>query len=249
VAEFEPLVPEEQPTREAVNLGGRTVELDPEAAAAVRGAFQGLADTYAQSLEQERRRVLDQLGTPGWQMPESPALEVPDPDLLFQNKDVWKRGLEASVDAKLQALQAQQQQLVQGAVSAVDQELQRRDAAARARTEHDAAMESMLEAKGLTSPAHRRLVQAIYTESFDRVKHLPIEVAFDQIGTAAIEDISALGGGKAAPASSEPERKAPAMLRSARRAGTAPAPQEPAPKTISDLIRGHQRAVLHGSAA
>jgi hypothetical protein len=246
-----PEVAESPPAREQVRLGDRVLELEPEQAAAVRDAFQGLATSYSAALEEQRRQTLQTLGTPGWtapvHVPEPPGLEVPDTDLLFANKDAWQEGLARSFEARLGSLRGEQAALVQGAVAAVDEELRRRDQRAQAQSLHDATMEEMLERRGLSD--HRKLVQAVYNDEYARVQHLPLAMAIDHIGQVTSEEIAAIRGGAAeAPTAEAPTP--PALLRSARRAGTtgsAPAPA--AAKSLSDLIRHRQQVLLHGNAA
>jgi hypothetical protein len=238
--------------REQVRLGDRVLELEPEQAAAVRDAFQGLATSYSAALEEQRRQTLQTLGTPGWTAPvhppePPPGLEVPDPDLLFANKDAWQEGFARSLEARLGSLRGEQAALVQGAVAAVDEELRRRDQRAQAQNLHDATMEEMLERRGLSD--HRRIVQAVYNDEYARVQHLPLAMAIDHIGQVASEEIAAIRGGAAeAPTAEAPTP--PALLRSARRAGTTGSAPAPAPaKSLSDLIRHRQQVLVHGNAA
>lgn len=247
------------PPREHVMLGGRAVDLAPEDAATVRQAFQDLANTYGQSLEEQRRHILSTIGTPQWQPPApqqpvaEPMLDVPDPDLLFSNKQAWADNFGLALESRIRRAQAEQAGLVQGAVAAVDQELKRRDVQAQAQQIHDTAMEEMLERRNLGD--HRRIVQAIYNEQYNNMQHLPLGVAFDQIGALAEQEIASIRGsqGAQAPAPAAPPQQTtpPRLLSSARRAGggeTAPAPQRTG-KTLSDLIRAHHTAFLTGTHA
>lgn len=242
----------EAAARETVQLGDRVLELDAPTASAVREALGGLARSYGEQLEAHRRQVLDSLGSQQWAPPQAPApqvpdFEVPDPDLLFSNKDAWEAGLRQSVEARMAALEQRQTGMVAGAVAAVDEELRRRDQAAEARALHDQAMEAMLERRGLNAPAQRRLVQAIYQDSYRDLVHLPLETALDQIGAMAQQDIAALGGGKAESPKAEEKPAGPALLRSSRRAAPGPAPVAAAPKTISELIRARQQERLRAA--
>lgn len=241
------------PSREQVQLGSRVLELDREQAVAVRQAFQDLANTYGASIEQERRRVLESLGTPGWQPPspqEVPlpgGLEVPDPDLLFSNKDAWADAFARNLEQRIARNALEQTHLVQGAVASVDQELRRRDQKAQAQAIHDEAMEAMLERRELGD--NRRIVQTIYNEQYWNLQHLPLPDALDQIGALAEEEIARIRGDQPV-ARAEAELEAPAppppMLRSSRRASGGAAAAPPQVRTLSDLIR-HRQAIALGT--
>src|SRR5262252_4898600 len=238
-------------TKEQVQLGNRVVELDPDAAHAVRQSFQDLAGSYGAALDQQRRDILGSLGTPGWQPPQQvpqfeppPGIEIPDTDLLFSNKEAWQDALNRSIERRIRTAQGENAALVQGALGAVDQELRRRDQRQQAQSVHDDVMEEMLERRNLGD--NRRIVQTIYNEQYQNLVNLPLSVAIDQLGQMAEQEIAHIRGQTTAPAEAAPAQTAPpALLRSARRAagGAAPAPQQP--KTISDLIR-HRQAILLG---
>jgi hypothetical protein len=236
-------------SREQVHLGNRIVELAPEDAATVRQAFLDLGNTYGAALDQTRRELLSTMGTPQWQAPPpappDAALDVPDPDLLFSNKDAWAASFANTIEGRIRRAQAEQVGLVQGAVAAVDQELKRRDMQQQAQTIHDSAMEEMLERRGLSD--HRRIVQTIYNEQYPALSNLPLGVALDQLGALAEQEIAHIRGGQ--PAAAQQQTAPPAMIRSGRRA-SAPAP-EPAPhgKTLTDLIRAHHQQFLEGKHA
>src|SRR5262252_10395948 len=126
--------------REQVQLGNQIVELDPQDAATVRDAFTTLSHAYGQSLDEQRRQLLSQMGTPQWQVPQPMApsgVDVPDVDLLFQNKEQWANHLATAIDARLAQNQAQSAALVHGAVQAVDQEFRRRELRDQAQSVHD----------------------------------------------------------------------------------------------------------------
>jgi len=246
-------VPASAPAREQVQLGTQVLELAPDDAATVRRAFQDLAQSYGASLDDQRRQLLSTMGTPQWQPPpvSSPGelvLDVPDPDLLFSNKDAWAASFAQNLEGRIRRAQGEQAALLQGAVSAVDQELQRRDLQTQAQTIHDQAMEEMLERRGLGD--HRRIVQTIYNEQYGNLQHLPLGVALDQLGALAEQEIASIRGTQPAAAATPQQTAPPAMLRSARRAGSAPAPEQaPRGKTLSDLIRAHHTAFLDGGRA
>jgi len=243
------------PAREHVQLGNQVLELAPDDAATVRRAFQDLAQSYGASLDDQRRQLLSTMGTSQWQPlppPTSPSelvLDVPDPDLLFSNKDAWAANFAQNLESRIRRAQGEQAALLQGAVSAVDQELQRRDLQTQAQTVHDQAMEEMLERRGLGD--HRRIVQTIYNEQYGNLQHLPLGVALDQLGALAEQEIAHIRGGQPAAAVTAPQQTTPpSMLRSARRAGSASAPEQaPRGKTLSDLIRAHHTAFLEGGRA
>jgi hypothetical protein len=240
------------PTREQVQLGNRVIELDPEQANAVRAAYQDLAGSYGQALDEQRRQILGSLGTPGWQPPAAapqfeppPSIEVPDADLLFSNKDAWQEALNQSIERRVRTAQAEQAALVQGALGAVDQELKRREYKQQAQTLHDEIMEEMLDRRNLGE--HRRIVQTIYNEQYNNMLNLPLSIAIDQIGQIAEQEIAQIRG-ETAPATAEPtpaQTTPPALLRSSRRAGGTVAAPAPAQKTLTDLIR-HRQAILLG---
>jgi hypothetical protein len=250
------------PDREAVQLGNRTIELEPQDAATVRDAFLSLSQAYGQSLDEQRRNLLSQMGTPQWQAPAGPvgpepvANLVPDTDLLFADKTTWAHALTNNVERRLAERDAHQVALVQGAMTAVQQELQRRDLAARAQTVHDTAMEDMIARHNLDD--NRGIVQMVYNDQFQHVQHLPIAMAFDQIGQLAEQEIARIRGGAAAtpaaqyappPLAPAEGTSPPAMLRSARRAGGAEVGPAPGgPKTLTDLIHARQ-AAFFGRAA
>jgi len=245
------------PAREQVQLGNHVIELDPEQAAVVRQGFQDLAQSYGASLDQQRRQILDSLGTPGWQppasVPQTPdqplGIEVPDIDLLFTNKDAWAEHFARSVESRIRMAQGENAGLVQGALQSVDQELRRRDLREQAQTLHDEAMEEMLERRKLGD--NRRIVQTIYNEQYNNLQHLPLPIALDHIGQLAEQEIAQIRGTQAAPVETATAQPTPVgMVRSSRRAtsGAAPAPQ-PA-KSLSDLIRRQQAIALgHAKAA
>jgi hypothetical protein len=251
--------PPPPPPAERVELGGRTVELAPDDAATVRQAFTDLAQAYGTSLDEQRRQLLSSLGTPQWHAPPIPApaapstVAIPDPDLLFANKDAWAGNLGQALEGRFAQERMAHAALVQHAVAAVDQELQRRDLRTQAQTVHDQTMEEMLERRKLGD--HRRIVQTIYNEQYGNLQHLPLGMAIDQIGQLAQDEIATIRGEHPAGHTAESEPAAaqtgpPAMLRSARRAGASAAPAGGGhqPKTISDLIR-HRQAVLLGHTA
>src|SRR5262252_4699756 len=127
------------PEREQVQLGTQVVELDPQDAATVRAAFTNLSQAYGQSLDQQRRELLGQMGTAQWRAPEAPpaepsTLRIPDTDLLFADKTTWANALANNVERRLDERDANQVALVQGAMNAVQQELQRRDLQQRAQS-------------------------------------------------------------------------------------------------------------------
>jgi len=237
--------------KEQVQLGNRVLELDPEAAAAVRQSYNDLAGAYGVALDQQRRQILESLGTPGWQPPAAqpqfespPGIEIPDSDLLFSNKEAWQDALNSSIERRIRTAQGENAALLQGALGAVDQELRRRDQRQQAQSVHDEVMEEMLERRNLGD--NRRIVQTIYNEQYPNLVNLPLSVAIDQLGQMAEQEIAHIRGQTTAPAESAPAQTTPpALLRSARRAagGAALAPHQP--KTISDLIR-HRQAVLLG---
>lgn len=246
----------DEQTAEQVHLGNRVVELPPDAATAVRGALTDLANSYGVALDQQRRQLLEQMGTPGWQAPAHvppppppSGVEIPDPDLLFANKGVWAEQFARNLEHRLSRQQGEQQAFVAGAVTAVDQEMRRRDLQAQAQQLHDTTMEEMLDRRKLGD--YRRLVQGIYDEQYQALQHLPIGVAIDQIGALAEQEIATIRGetrGEPPPASAAPSGP-PALLRSARRAAApgGPAAGIAAPKTLSDLIRQRQQALLGGT--
>jgi hypothetical protein len=243
------------PARQQVQLGGRTLELAADDAATVRQAFQDLANSYGQSLDDQRRQILSQIGTPQWQQPApqpvvDPLVDVPDPDLLFSNKQAWADSFANSVEGRIRRAQSEQTALLQGAVSAVDQELKRRDLQTQAKQIHDTEMEAMLERRELGD--HRNIVQMVYNEQYQALQHLPLGVALDQIGALAEQEIANIRGvhPAAAPAAAQQQTAPPRLLSSGRRAGSAPeSPPQRQGKTLSDLIRAHHEAFLEGTHA
>src|SRR5262249_24980768 len=98
------LKPDPEPEYEQVRLGDQTLELDRQSAQTVRDAFESLAAQYGAALEQLQQQTLQRVGTP-WQgqsqpLPgpaPQPGFEIPDPDVLFQNKQAWTDGLAQSL--------------------------------------------------------------------------------------------------------------------------------------------------------
>jgi hypothetical protein len=244
--------------REAVQLGGQVVELDPKDAATVRSAFMELSHAYGASLDEQRRQLLGQMGTPQWQAPPPQAfapagVDVPDVELLFQDKQRWADHLATSIEARLAHQQMQSAALVQGAVSAVDQEFKRRELRDRAQEIHDTTMEEMIARRGLDD--HRTMIQAIYNDRYQALQHLPLAMAIDQIGEETGAEIARIrgeapGSGGVPVQALEPAAPAPppTFLRSARRASGGGGVPAAAPKTLTDLIRARQAHAL-GTAA
>jgi hypothetical protein len=176
----------DQPDTEQIQLGGETLELDRNAARVIREQFETMAAQYGAALEDYRRQAMQTIGTnqPPPQMPHVPeGLAVPDPDLLFQNKGAWTEGLGQSIDYKLGAVRQENLQTAQGLANAFQAELNRRDQIAQAKALHDHAMEEMLDRHGLNE--HTVVVQAIYNQQYEKLKHLPLELGLDRIGQLA----------------------------------------------------------------
>ena len=261
------LQPDPGPDTEQVRIGDQTLELDRESARIIRDQFESLAAQYGAQLEQFRAQALQTVGTQQ-PMPEFPhppeGLAVPDPDLLFQNKGAWTEEFARSLEGKLGGVRQEATQLVQGAVQAFQQELNRRDAAQQAKSIHDSAMAEMLERRNLAE--HTMVVQAVYNQQYDKLKHLPLELALDKVGALAEEEITRIRSGEQwtiTPANTQQglAPRPPAMLRSARRAtrsGPSAPPPSPADKTLVSpggglsamgmIIRKHQARMM-GSGA
>lgn len=226
------LQPDPEPETEQVRLGNDLVELDSESARIVRNYCESLAAQYGASLEEQRRQALQSIGTqqpppaafPGQGLPPPP--DLPDPDLLFRDKNAWNEDLGRSVDQRILQARVEANQQAQGLAQAFQQELARRDAVQEAKRIHDAAMQDMLDRRGLTE--NTRIVQAIYTEQYDKLKHLPLEMALDKIGAEAQAEIERIRAGEKwtmTPAGTQAgvTSRPPAQhLRSARRASRAP---------------------------
>src|SRR5215471_255843 len=109
------LKPEPEPEYEQVRLGDQTLELDKASAQTVRDAFESLAAQYGAALENLQRQTLQNVGQP-WQGQSQPVLqpqqgfEIPDPDVLFQNKQAWTDGLAQSLQSQLGQLEGRQTQ-------------------------------------------------------------------------------------------------------------------------------------------
>src|SRR5262249_52624243 len=230
------LQPEPAPDTEQIQLGGQTIEMDRQSAQAVRDTIEGLAANYQANLDQLRAQMLQQVGVPyrqPYQEPQpAPEPYVPDPDLLFQNKQGWTDQFTQSLQQQLGGVRQENLQAVQGLANAFQQELNRRDQMQAAKATHDAAMDQMLERRGLTD--HTRVVQAIYNEQFDKLRNLPLELALDKIGALANEEIDRIRAGEqwtmaAAPTQTGVAPRPPATLRTVRRAAARPAAAGPAP--------------------
>src|SRR5262249_16328084 len=106
MAEALHLKPDAEPEYEQVRLGDQMLELDKASAQTVRDAFESLAAQYGAALENLQRQTLQNVGTP-WQGQSQPLpqprqdFEVPDPDVLFQNKQAWTDGLAQSLQQQL----------------------------------------------------------------------------------------------------------------------------------------------------
>jgi len=255
------LKPDPEPEFEQVRLGDQTLELDRQSAQAVRDAFESLAAQYGAALENLQRQTLQNVGQP-WQGQSQPipqqGFEIPDPDVLFQNKQAWTDGLAQSLQTQLGGVRADSAQMVQGAVQAFQQELARRDAAQAASQRHDAAMKEMLERRGLTE--NTLIVQAVYNQDYDKLKHLPLELALDRIGARAEEEINRVRSGEqwqlgAAQTQTGVAPRPPRVLRSANRAPRAAAPvAAPEPQggippngelgMMGQIIRKRQAAIM-----
>src|SRR5262249_29242813 len=160
----------------------RVYELDAETARAIRHDYETLAANYGAALEQYRMQAMQSIGTaqpaPQFIPPQPDPFTVPDPDLLFQNKQGWSDALNQSIDGRIGQVEARQTQLAQGLATAFQQELARRDALQQARSKHDQAMQDMLERRQLTE--NQLVVQAVYDREFEKLRNLPLELALDQ---------------------------------------------------------------------
>src|SRR5215475_770833 len=185
------LPPDEGPDTEDVRLGDQTYQVDRDAARAFRDTVEGLSAQYTAQLEDMRRQILQQVGTPQQYyqppQPQPEPFQVPNPDVLFQNKDAWTDEFTRGLYGQFGQLRQENTQQVQGALQAVQAELNRRDMMARAQATHDAAMSEMLERRGLTE--NTDFVQTIYNQQFEKLKNLPLELALDKIGALAQERI------------------------------------------------------------
>lgn len=235
------LQPEPGPDTEHVQLGGQSIEMDRDTARAVRDTIEGLAANYQANLEQMRAQLLQQVGMPYRQPPPEPQgpdpLAIPDPDLLFQNKQGWTDQFTQNLQQQLGGVRQENLQAVQGLAQAFQQELNRRDQMQAAKATHDAAMEQMLERRGLSE--HTRVVQAIYNEQFEKLRNLPLELALDKIGALANEEIDRIRSGEQwtmgpAPTQTGVAPRPPATLRTVRRAAR-PAPAPPAEAAGQEL--------------
>ena len=216
----------EAPQLETVNLGGRVVELEPDKAAEIRAAFGDLSQQYGATLEQQKQSFRS-MGQPGWQAPaqqvvpqETPGFDIPDPDLLFSNKEAWRQGTEAALEARLAREKAERLEMAQGMAQAVSQELNQREQAAQTRANHDRAWEAMIERRGLQK--HRDIAGLIYNENFrnPQLAHLPFDQAFDHMGAWAEARLNEIRGRDAEAAPERPAAQTPPpMLRSSRKAG------------------------------
>jgi len=264
------LQPDPEPETEQVRLGDQTVNLDPETARVIREQFEALGAQYGAALENFQRQALQQVGTPWVQQPQyqyqpQPVPDlVPDVDGMFQNKGAWTNEFQQGLEQRFLAQNQHQTALVQGALNAMQQEFARRDAAQTARTRHDAVMQEMLERRGLTE--NTLVVQAVYDREYEKLKHLPLEMAIDRIGAEASDEIERIRSGEEwqlAPAKTQTgvAPRPPAMLRSARRAPRAAAPaasgppegtlQSPAGElgAMGRIIRQRQAQIMARSGA
>lgn len=257
------LPPDSGPETEQIRLGDQTLELDKDTARIVRDQFESLAAQYGAQLEQYRAQAMQSIGTnqPPPMLPQPiPGIEVPDPDLLFQNKGAWTEEFGRSLEGKLGSVRQESAQMVQGALSAMQQELARRDAMQAAKATHDKAMEDMLERRGLSD--HRMIVQAVYNQQYDKLKHQPLELALDRVGMEAEAEINRIRSGEnwqLGPAQTQTgvAPKPPKMLRTVQRAAPRPAPapnqdlESPGGglKPMGMIIRKHQLQRLGSSAA
>jgi len=262
------LKPEAEPEYETVRLGDQSLELDKASAQTVRDAFESLAAQYGAALENLQRSTLQQTGVP-WQgqsqAPQQfipPGVEVPDPDVLFQNKQAWTDQFAQNLEGRLGGVRAESAQLVQGAVQAFQQELARRDAAQAAQERHDTAMQEMLDRRGLTE--NTLMVQAVYNREYDKLKHLPLELALDRIGAQTEDEIQRVRSGEKweiGPGQTQTgvAPRPPRMLRTAQRAprAAAPPPAEGPPGGIppngelgmmGQIIRKRQAQIMGGRA-
>src|SRR5262249_15441264 len=195
--------------KEQVQLGNRVLELDPEAAAAVRQSYNDLAGAYGVALDQQRRQILESLGTPGWQPPATqpqfeppPGIEIPDSDLLFSNKEAWQDAFNRSIEHRIRTAQGENAALLQGALRAVDQERSGRDQRQTAKGVSDEVREALL-GRGTVGDT-RRIVQTIYNEQSPNLVNLPLSIAIDQLGQMAEQEIAHIRGQTTAPAESAP---------------------------------------------
>jgi hypothetical protein len=118
----------------------------------------------------------------------------------------------------------------------------------------------MLDRRGLAD--HTRVVQAIYNEQYEKLRHLPLELGLDKIGALAEEEIARIRAGDSwtmgqngAQVSSRPPAQ---HLRSTQRRSRPVAPSAPADPGLQDpggglgmmgrIIRTRQAALLGGKA-
>ena len=257
------LPPDPEPQIEQLRLGDKVVELDPQSARDVQEYVQALAAQYGASIEEVRRQALQSVGTNQPMPAQVPQygpdpMAVPDPDILFRDKQAWSQEFSNSLQAQLGQVRGEMNQTAQHLAGALQQEFARRDAVAQAKAVHDRAMEEMLERRDLTQ--HTRIVQAIYNEQYDKLKHLPLEMGLDRIGQEAEAEIQRIRAGEkwsmqpgGAPQGVAP--RAPARhLRSTQRAAR-PAPAAPSAEQglqepggglglLGKMIRTHQAKAM-----
>jgi|SRR5262245_9371132 len=261
------LPPDQGPETEQVRLGDDVYEMDPATARGVTNYLQGLAAQYGASLEEFRRQAMATVGTPQPMpqapigLPEAPDF-VPDPDIMFRDKAAWSHQFQGSLQDQFNQLRSENAQTAQAVVNTVQQELARRDAVAQAKAIHDKAMEEMLDRRGLAD--NTRIVQAIYNEQFEKMRHLPLEIGLDKIGQLAQEEIARIRAGETwtmGPANTQtgvtarpPARHLRTAQRAARPVAAAPAAEEGLTNPAGDLgplgrmIRTRQAKILGGSA-
>ena len=262
------LPPDEGPDTEDVRLGDQTYQVDRDAARAFRDTVESLSAQYTAQLEDMRRQILQQVGTPQqYYQPPQPQPEpfsVPNPDILFQNKDAWTEEFNRGLYGQLGQLRQENIQQTQGALQAVQAELNRRDMMQAAKATHDAAMSDMLERRGLTE--NTMLVQAVYNQQFEKLRNLPLELALDKIGAIAQEEIERIRAGenwtlRPVQGTGGGEQQAPApprqFLGNRRRAVRSAPPPAAEQELLSPggglgpmgtIIRKRQQALMGGSA-
>lgn len=250
--------PEERaPETVEVDLRGTKLVLPREQATVVQRAFDALDGRYGSELDRLRRAadrpiVRDERPArtePAPTTTRKRELRLPNHDLILQNSQAWQQGLAETIDGLRDEFRGDTEALVRAAVDVMRDELDARDADARLQAIHDRLLNEHVYEKNPLLRNHSTWVDAVYEEVYPTIKHLPASRAFERLNEICSERIEELTGKRPDAAPAPRDKRAPGLVSSGGGRSTTPTRQEPARKTLSDLVQKRQDEMLGRRAA